>query len=103
MANYKGFIPPCGVYCGKCYKYMRTKNPCHGASVDCRKENCKSYYVCAIVKHGVDYCYQCTVYPCAKYKKFAQSWLQYGQDMLKNQQDIKKLGEEAWLKQWHTD
>lgn len=54
---------------------------------------------CFVPPCGVDCnkCYQCKIYPCARYRKFADSWIKLGDDLLKNQQEIKKHGAKRFL------
>jgi len=35
MNEYKGFIPPCGIFCGACPNYNRARKPCPGAEIGC--------------------------------------------------------------------
>ncbi|QOR34992.1 DUF3795 domain-containing protein [Clostridium sp. 'deep sea'] len=97
MSDYVGYIPPCGIYCGTCANYIREKNSCAGATEHCRIRKCKGIYVCCIEKKGLSYCYQCNIFPCSRFKKFASTWLKLGQDLINNQYLLKELGEEAWL------
>jgi hypothetical protein len=95
--NYKGFVPPCGIFCGSCPLYTREKNPCKGAEVSCKTKKCKGFYVCCIEKKGLNYCFQCKSYPCSRFKKFAERWSKYGQDLFLNQEMIKELGKEGFI------
>lgn len=92
MENKSSFVPPCGVNCEKCPKYKKGKNPCMGFEQGCKARQCKGIYVCCIEKQGLDYCHQCKSYPCARYKKFAESWLKLGDNLYKNQDYIKEHG-----------
>ena len=47
------------------------------------------------------FCHQCDQYPCQRYKVFARNWRKYGQDFLRNQEMIKELGVEGFLKYWN--
>lgn len=102
LKNYNGFIPPCGVFCGNCPNYIRDKNTCLGAEIHCKKRKCKGIYVCCIEKKGLEYCYECKIFPCTRLKKFAESWKKYGQDLIKNLNDLKKLGKDKWLEIFHN-
>ncbi|WDV46461.1 DUF3795 domain-containing protein [Clostridiaceae bacterium M8S5] len=81
MKRYDGYIPPCGIYCGECPNYIREKNTCKGASEHCKNRKCKSIYVCAIEKKRINYCYECRIFPCSRFKAFRKSWLKLGQDL----------------------
>ncbi|QUI22073.1 DUF3795 domain-containing protein [Vallitalea pronyensis] len=100
MKKYKGFIPPCGIYCGGCYRYKSgKKNECLGAETHCKTRKCKSIYMCCVEKKGLNYCYECNNFPCSRFKKFAESWKKYGQDLIENQMLLEQYGEEKWLQQ----
>lgn len=88
--EYTGKLPPCGIHCGTCPVYLREKNPCPGADEHCKVRRCKGIYVCCVEKKGLEYCYQCKTYPCSRFRKFAETWKKYGQDLLENQEGIKE-------------
>lgn len=96
--KYNGFIPPCGVYCGNCPNFTRTKNRCEGADKVCKTRKCKSFYVCCIEKNGLAFCYQCNSYPCSRYRKFTETWLQYGQNLIENQSYLKENGKDDFVR-----
>ncbi len=87
LTNNIDSIPPCGIDCTQCPKYLREKNSCSGYPEGCRK--CKTLYVCCVEKRGHEYCFQCSSYPCARFTKFAKSWEKLGQDLFSNQQKMK--------------
>ena len=91
MKSYEGQIPPCGIFCGTCPKYVREAKPCRGADKDCRQ--CKGIYECCVVQKGHRYCYECRSFPCYRFKQFAKRWEEYGQDLLENQRILKTSGE----------
>jgi hypothetical protein len=95
---YSGFVPPCGIFCGTCPNFTREKNKCQGADIHCKTRKCKGIYVCCIEKRGLEYCFQCSIYPCSKLQKFANNWLKYGQNLLQNQNVIKNSGKDGFLK-----
>ena len=97
MKSYNGTIPPCGIFCGGCPNYIRDKKTCLGAQEHCKNRKCKGIYVCCKEKKGLNYCYECKSFPCSRFKKFAESWLKLGQDLILNQQQLKELGEKKWL------
>jgi hypothetical protein len=102
MKTYNGFIPPCAIFCGGCPVFVRKNKACLGAEDHCKKRKCKGIYVCCIEKKGLRFCYQCKTFPCSRLKKFAKSWEQYGQDLIKNQLELKELGEEKWLEKFNN-
>ncbi|WP_304942995.1 DUF3795 domain-containing protein [Vallitalea guaymasensis] len=103
MKKYNGFIPPCGIYCGGCSRYLREKNPCLGAEEHCKHRKCKGIYVCCKEKKNHNYCYECKSFPCSRFKKFSESWMKLGQDLILNQYQLKELGEKEWLDKWNNE
>lgn len=98
LKTYIGRIPACGVFCGGCPMYIRDKRTCPGAEINCaRCEGCKSYHQCC-EKRGIKHCYECNIFPCAKYKRFTKSWEKYGQNLIDNQILLKENGEEGFLR-----
>lgn len=97
LIKYKGFIPPCGIYCGTCPNFTRQKNKCEGFEKGCKARKCKGIYVCCIEKKGLEFCHQCDKYPCSRFKKFADTWKKYGQNLFQNQEMIKTLGKEEFI------
>ncbi|MBN2387579.1 MAG: DUF3795 domain-containing protein [Anaerolineales bacterium] len=102
LKTYQGHLPPCGIFCGGCPVYVRTRKPCPGAQASqrCQQKACRFQVCCT--GHGVQHCCQCAEYPCQPFKRFARNWLKYGQDMLANQARLKELGEQAYLEAWNA-
>jgi hypothetical protein len=101
IKTYNGLIPPCGIYCGRCPNYLREKNPCLGAEEHCKNRRCKGILVCCKEKKGYHYCFECKLFPCSRFKKFSESWMKLGQDLIKNQYQLKELGEKICLDTWN--
>lgn len=92
-------IPPCGIYCGGCPNYVRVKIRCLGAADGCvNKRRCKTIYGCCVEKKELQFCGQCSTYPCSRFRKFADRWMKYGQDLYQNQQILKEKGERGLMK-----
>ena len=98
-----GFIPPCGIYCGRCPNFLRLNSACEGAEKHCTDRKCKGIFVCCKEKKGFDFCFECGTFPCSRFKKFAEGWIKYGQDLILNQQKLKELGAKEWLKRWEQE
>lgn len=94
---YRGFIPPCGVYCGSCPSYTRSRNACPGAEVHCRQRRCKSIYVCCVERKKLRFCHECRSYPCARFRRFAETWERCGQNLHWNQEQLRLSGASQWL------
>lgn len=94
ISIYSGPVPPCGIYCGGCPVFKRSKKACQGMADGCLKRQCKGIYECCVNKKGLKYCYQCEIFPCSRFNQFSSRWLKYEQDLLVNQKMIKHFGEE---------
>jgi ketosteroid isomerase-like protein len=102
MKHYSDRIPACGVFCGGCPIYTREKNPCPGAGVNIRRcEKCRTFHLCC-KKRGITHCYECTTFPCSKFKSFAGRWKKYGQDFVENQKLLKSIGEEKFRERYNA-
>jgi len=102
LKNYSGRVPACGVFCGGCPVFTRERRTCPGAEANrARCENCKTFHLCC-EKRGITHCYECSIYPCRKFKDFAGRWLKYGQDFLENQERLKKDGVEKFLEHYNS-
>lgn len=112
----KRFAAVCGLFCPACQIYLGTKEDperlktmagrlqrpvedleCHGCRSEKRcfycNENCKMFK-CAAEK-GIDFCGECTEYPCAELKVF-QAQLPHRIELWKSQERIKEAGYEKW-------
>jgi hypothetical protein len=99
---YSGRIPACGVFCGGCPIYIREKNPCPGADINFQRcERCMTFHLCC-KDRNITHCYECAIFPCAKFKGFAKRWLKYGQDFIENQKLLKAIGEVKFLEYYNT-
>ncbi len=102
LKYYEGRIPACGVFCGGCPVYTKIQKPCPGAGVNLQRcENCKSFHLCCKGRNIAN-CYQCKIFPCSRFKRFAQTWLKYGQDLIANQHLLGKVGHKDFLKYYNA-
>jgi hypothetical protein len=98
MKYYKGRVPACGVFCGGCPRYQ---NPCPGADINFQRcEKCKTFHLCC-KERNITHCYECKFFPCAKFKRFSNNWLKYGQNFIENQNLLKDVGEENFLEHFN--
>lgn len=101
MKSYNGRIPACGVFCGGCPIYTREKSPCKGAEQNgSHCEKCKTFHLCCLEKR-ITHCFQCSDFPCTKFKRFTKRWLKYGQNFIENQKLLKNVGEVKFLKYYN--
>ncbi len=101
MKKYEGMIPPCGIFCGACPQYEKLKSPCLGAENHCVKRKYKGIYICCIEKKDLKFCFECKSYPCSRFKQFATTWKKYGQDLIQNQESIKRMVERKFLESFN--
>jgi hypothetical protein len=97
VTEYRGYVPPCGIFCGGCPRYLRERNPCPGAEIRCLQRKCKGIYVCCVEKRQYRFCFECDISPCSRFKAFADTWHKHGQDLIRNQEDLQELGEVEWI------
>ena len=102
LKYYSGRILACGVFCGGCPVYTREKNPCPGADINFQRcEKCTTFHLCCKGRN-ITHCYECTIFPCTKFKGFAKRWLKYGQDFIENQKLLKAIGEVKFLEYYNA-
>lgn len=102
LKYYWGRVPACGVFCGGCPVYVRAKKPCPGAEINTQRcEKCKTFHLCC-KERNIANCFQCNIFPCHKFKRFAKSWLKYGQDLIMNQLLLKENGINNFLKHYNS-
>ena len=92
--QYEGAIPCCGIFCGGCPKFIGNK--CCGATINCEIRKC-SLYKCCVEKRGLRFCYECKTFPCSRFKKFAETWLKLGQNLIENQRMLAEFGKFSLL------
>lgn len=94
--QYNGLIAPCGMNCGICLAYLRTKNRCEGCwgenehkpkhCVKCVIKNCE-----LLAKTDSKFCYDCEKYPCTRLKQLDKRYrTNYSMSMIENLDSIKK-------------
>lgn len=87
---------PCGMNCLVCYKHCYHKKPCdgclkgdHGKPEHCRKCNIKD----CIKNKGVDYCFQCSAYPCKLINNLEKSYnKRYKTSLINNSRMVENQG-----------
>jgi len=106
----------CGLFCPACNLFIGTKEDperlkllaqrlqrpvedleCHGCRTEKRSFFCNEYCKmakCAVEK-GIDFCGECTEYPCAELKDF-QCQMPHRIELWKNHDRIKEVGYEKW-------
>jgi hypothetical protein len=97
-------VAPCGMNCGICMAYLRTKNHCPGCRLDdkdkpvtrarCKIKNCEN------LKSGnVKFCFQCEEYPCGNLEHLDKRYrTRYRMSMIENLENIRNSGIREFLK-----
>ena len=95
-------IAPCGMNCGLCYAFRRSRNRCPGCRVDdprqprtrvgCRIRNCRA-------RRG-EFCIGCAPFPCERLRHLDQRYrTKYGMSMLENLRRIETDGLRSFVVQ----
>ncbi|MFW6103245.1 MAG: DUF3795 domain-containing protein [Chloroflexota bacterium] len=96
-------IAPCGMNCGICLAYLRTKNRCDGCrgGGSSKPPYCTRCIVvnCEYIRTGESgFCYDCPKLPCRRIRDLDKRYrTRYGMSMLENLADIRDYGLEAFL------
>jgi len=97
-------LAPCGINCGTCLGYLRTRNKCCG----CWPEGNKPYHcqVCRIKncefleKTESKFCYECEKFPCQRLKQLDKRYqANYKTSLIGNNKVIQTMGLQAYLEQ----
>ena len=113
----KALVSVCGLYCRACGIYTSTRENnvenlqriamrmnvplgeirCNGCRTETRTAYCKNCFMvkCATEK-GIDFCGQCSDYPCSEIKDF-QSKMPHRAELWKSQERLQKIGWEKWF------
>jgi hypothetical protein len=94
----RSLIAPCGMNCGTCIAYLRTKNRCIGCWIDshetrkacaqCRVRNCD-----LLEKTDSKFCYDCDKFPCLRIKQLDKRYrTKYRTSFIENLLMIKENG-----------
>jgi hypothetical protein len=91
-------IAPCGMNCGSCIAYMRTKNKCPGCwSDDILKNNSCTHCIIKncdlLAKTDSKFCIDCQKYPCRRLKQLDKRYrTRYKTSFIENLMIIKQNG-----------
>lgn len=87
---------PCGMNCKLCYKHCYHKKPCDGClkSEKGKPKHCLTCKIKACIKSKkLNYCFQCSLYPCKQIKNLEKSYkVRYGLSLIENSQIVKEKG-----------
>lgn len=87
---------PCGMNCLVCYKHCYHKKPCDGClkGDDGKPEHCRKCNIKDCIKNkGVDYCFQCSAYPCKRINNLEKSYnKRYKTSLINNSRMVENQG-----------
>lgn len=97
-------ISPCGLYCGACSGYLRTKNKCPGCRINsgtkpvycvtCRIVNCE-----LLSGTNSGFCYECEKFPCQRLRQLDRRYrTKYNTGLIQNLDLIREKGIDTFLK-----
>jgi hypothetical protein len=94
-------LAPCGMNCGVCYVHLKKKKPCLGCwgQDDSKPEHCRKCKIktCASGQ-GIDFCFNCSTFPCAIIKRLDKSYRQrYQVSLIDNALRLKTVGAKQFL------
>jgi hypothetical protein len=96
-------LAPCGINCGTCRAFLRTKNQCPGCMSDsgpglesclkCGIRNCAE-----LRKSESKFCFECSEFPCSRMKHIDKRYkTKYRTSLIQNLNEIKSKGIEKYL------
>jgi hypothetical protein len=96
-------LAPCGINCGTCRAYLRTRNKCSGCMspggsnishcINCSIRNCE-----LLKNTDSKFCFQCAQFPCPRIKHIDKRYrTKYKTGLIQNLRIIKEAGVEAYL------
>jgi hypothetical protein len=94
-------LAPCGITCAVCYVYLKEKKPCLG----CRGQNASKPEHCRKCKikecatcHGINFCFECSSFPCVTIKRLDKSYRQrYQVSLIENAIRLSSVGAKQYL------
>ncbi len=94
-------LAPCGINCEVCYVHLKKKKPCLGCrgQDDSKPEHCRKCKIktCAIGQ-GIDFCFNCSTFPCTIIKRLDKSYRQrYQVSLIDNAMRLKTVGAKRYL------
>jgi len=95
-------IAACGMNCGVCAGFLRSKNRCPGCNIDLPKIriSCKNCRIknCPEKQPGNIACYDCRKFPCRRLRQLDTRYrTKYGMSMIDNLLQIKALGIDKFM------
>jgi hypothetical protein len=103
----KELVAPCGMNCAVCSNYLALQNDVRAKGVKlpyckgCRPRNKQCSFVkkkCEkLMKNNVDFCYECTEFPCELIRKITKGYEKYKVNMVENLYFIKEHGLDKFL------
>lgn len=92
---------PCGMNCKVCYKHCYHKKPCMGCLQGNmgKPEHCRKCKIRECIKaKDIEYCFECSDYPCRQIKNLEKSYTKrYRVSLMANSEFVKEQGLEAFM------
>ncbi|MFH0734057.1 MAG: DUF3795 domain-containing protein [bacterium] len=95
-------IAPCGMNCGLCLGYQRTKNHCAGCNLidinSSHKVKCIIKFCEHLNTNNLSFCFECIKFPCRRLKDLDKRYrTKYGMSMMENLDTIKSIGVQEFV------
>lgn len=90
-----GLIAPCGMNCGLCYAFLRSRNRCPGCRVDdtAKAKTCVECKIRNCDARREEFCAGCATFPCERLRHLDKRYrTKYGTSMLENLKCIEVEG-----------
>ncbi len=106
----EALIASCGMNCGVCRAYLRTKRQCRGCTPDQEywPKTCANCQMRLCERRRGKYCYDCAEFPCKRLRQMDVRYrTRYGMSEIENLEFIRDHGIEAFLEReearWVSD
>lgn len=99
----KILIAPCGINCGTCMAFLRTKNKCEGCRIPFNdksesRQKCIIKNCAALQNTKSKFCYECDSFPCKRLKQLEKRYsTKYHVSLLQNLTTIKDTGIDNYM------
>lgn len=94
-------LAPCSMNCWVCYVHLKKKKPClgcHGQD-DAKPQHCRKCEIKDCTQEqGINFCYDCSSFPCTRIKRLDKSYRQrYQVSLIDNATKLKAVGAKQFL------
>lgn len=89
-------LAPCGMNCAICYVHLKRKKACEGCRgrENSQPDHCRKCSIRDCVSgRGIDFCFECSSFPCTVIKRLDKSYRQrYQVSLIENSLRIRTIG-----------